>query len=167
MKFRLLSHDEDQVKIKVTTPSDYIYKTVWVTRGTDHRMTIETKDNRTFSFSWGDSGFTLISEELKNFKKAVLAFIQSKDILIELNKTTVSDAKIMFNPGFKCWQLSLEDRLCYLSDSAVNPKDDGIMVDDVKRFISVKTWSLQRASNGWGYWQAEGDIKLLEFANKK
>lgn len=167
MKFRLLSHNEDQVKVKVTSPADFLYKTVWVTRGEDHRMTIEMRDNRTFSFGWGASGFTLISEDLQKFKKAVLAFIQSKNILIELDKPTVSSAKILFNPGYNRWQLSLNGRLCYLSDTATGAKDDSIMIDEVKRFISVKSWSLKRAPNGLGYWQAEGDIKLLEFANKK
>ncbi len=167
MKFRLLSHDEDQVKIKVTTPSDYIYKTVWVTRGEDHRMTIEMRDGRTFSFSWGKSGYTLISQNVENFKKAVLSFIESKNILIELNTKTVDSAEILFNPMYKRWQLSLNGRFCYLSGLAVNPKDDDVMVDDVKRFISVKSWVLRHSPNGTVYWWAEKPIKLLEFADKK
>lgn len=82
MKFRLLSHNEDQVKVKVTSPADFIYKTVWVTRGEDHRMTIEMRDNRTFSFCWGASGFTLISENLKNSRKRYLLLFRAKIFLL-------------------------------------------------------------------------------------
>ena len=168
MQFRLLSHDEDQVKIKVTTPSDYIYKTVWVTRGEDHRMTIEMRDGKTFSFSWGKSGFTLVSQSLRDFKKAVLSFIESKNILIELNTKTVDSAHILFNPYVGRWQLSINDRVCYLSDLAVNhPKDADVLIDDVKRFISVESWVLRHSPNGTVYWWAEKPIKLLEFADKK
>jgi hypothetical protein len=61
--------------------SDYRY--ISVTKGHDHTLSVIRKDGTKFSFSWGFSGFTLISQALKNLQSAVIAFIRDSAVRMD------------------------------------------------------------------------------------
>ena len=77
--FKLVSADEDKVVIEVLADSPLKvamfpfvsseYNYITITRGCKHVLTVIKKDGKTFSFHFGDGGYTLISESLEELKK--------------------------------------------------------------------------------------------------
>ena len=105
--FKFVSADEDKVIIEVIADSPLKvamfpfvsseYNYITITRGRDHVLTVIKKDGKTFSFDFGDSGHTLISDSLKELKKYVLKFIEDNNVLIEWNGQGISNVKIFYN----------------------------------------------------------------------
>lgn len=116
--FFLQEADENQAIIKVNATdsltvakypfisSDYAYLTV--TRGKDHNFTIIKQNGQTFSFHFGESGHTLISENLQELKVQAMKFLSDNGIIMDYDgKTPVGRATIYFNPNFHRYQLTL------------------------------------------------------------
>lgn len=115
--FELLETTPEQVVIKVNAKDaltvarhPYIqanYEYITVTRGKEHILTIVHDTGTTFSFHWGDSGYTLISDSLEKLKRKVLEFISKHDVLMECNFDKADKADLFYNIYHKAWQLSL------------------------------------------------------------
>ena len=110
--FEIEEFDDQQVIVKVNAKdalavarhpyvsSDMAYITV--SRGVDHIFTVVKSDGKTFSFSFGASGYTLISEALEALKKAVLDFISRNGINIEYHGGKPFGADIYYNSNYNC-----------------------------------------------------------------
>ena len=88
--FSVVSNDDLQVVLKVSVKDNlqvalnpFIqrnYDYITVTKGENHTLTVIKKDGKSFSFNWGEYGFTLISENLERLKREVVKFIKSQNI---------------------------------------------------------------------------------------
>lgn len=162
--FKLISADEDKVILEVLADSPLKvamfpfvsseYNYITVTRGRDHVLTVIKKDGKTFSFDFGDSGHTLISDSLKELKKYVLKFIEDNNVLIEWNGQSINSVKIFYNSNYKKWQLTLEGKrkdVHYWSSTAKSSKE---MIEECKRFIVASSWQKVIAVTGIDVWKA-------------
>lgn len=157
--FELEDVDYNQVviKVKADTPLKVAkfpfvsgnYEYITVTRGGNHILTVIHKDGHTFSFSWGNGGYTLISDELKLLKRNILAFIENNDIIIAYDGSPVTKASIYYNDSFKCWQLSLDGQGNYWNHE-VNSAEE--MIEYCKRFVTAK-WEFGKAQTGIDIWR--------------
>lgn len=159
--FELESVDTTQVILKVNAnnslkvakypfvSTDYDYITV--TRGKKHLLTVIKKNGTTFSFHWGEGGYTLISDELELLKHNVMAFIDDCNIIMEYDGTeTLTEATIYYNSWYKKWQLSL-DRSHWWSKTAI---DSDEMIEECKKFVIADEWKEQKATTGITVWKA-------------
>lgn len=83
--FELVDNDKTQVILKVNAKDTltvarhpYIsmdYEYITLTKGINHILTTVRKDGKTFSFSWGFCGGTLISENLMRLKDEVCKYL--------------------------------------------------------------------------------------------
>lgn len=88
----------------ISSNIDYIN----ITKGANHICTIVNSDASTFSFSWGQNGYTQISHSLRLLKTKAYEFIQSQGIALDVNTTMQPNSFIvMYNPFFKAWQATL------------------------------------------------------------
>lgn len=93
----------------VSSDIDYIN----ITKGTDHVCTIIKADATTFSFSWGRSGHTIISNSLTILKNKIIEFITSQGILLDVMTTMQPDTlTIYYNTFFRSWQARLSKKGC-------------------------------------------------------
>jgi len=84
---------------------------ITVTRGENHTLTVIYTDGHTFSFHWGSSGHTLISDNLKRLQDAVCNFIETDcHILLGWDDGEIGIAKVFFNRNYSRWQLTLESK---------------------------------------------------------
>lgn len=83
---------------------------ITITRGRTQVLTVISKEGGTFSFCWGDGGYTLISGNLEELKRVVLRFLETNDIFINLisNKLPLVAASFK-NSNFDRWQFRLGD----------------------------------------------------------
>lgn len=167
--FKLVSFDTKQVILKVQASSNLViaqhpyinanYDYITVTRGLNHVLTVVNKDGSTFHFSWGERGYTCISDTLRMLRSAVVNFIESKGLLLEIDTDTVDSAVIFFNPNFGKWQLTINDKACYWSSTAKTLEQ---MTADVSRFIKVSKWTLCRSGRNIEICVAEGSITFVK-----
>lgn len=164
--FELCHRDSEKVVLKVNADdplvvamhpyisSDMAYITV--TRGNEHVLTVVKKDGTTFSFTWGESGHTLISKNLETLKKKVISFIENDNhILLEWNDSQPVEANIFFNSNYKLWQLTLrgKGRLCahWWSKDAKSYEE---MATDVIPYVHACGWEHYVAVTGIDCWRA-------------
>ena len=171
--FKLVSADEDKVVIEVLADSPLKvamfpfvsseYNYITVTRGRKHVLTIIKKDGKTFSFHFGDGGYTLISESLEELKKYVLKFISDSGILIEWNGQGIRRVDIYYNSNYKKWQLTLEGKrktnygfgsvdVHYWSSNAKSLED---MIVECTKFVIAPAWEHSKAVTGIDVWTAK------------
>ena len=160
--FELESVDTTQIILKVNAnsslkvakypfvSSDYDYITV--TRGRKHLLTVIHKDGTTFSFHWGEGGYTLISDNLSLLKYNVITFIEDNcGIILEYDGTEpLTEATIYYNTWYKKWQLSL-NRSHWWSNTAT---DSDEMIEECKKFVTADEWKEQKATTGITVWKA-------------
>ena len=117
--FELVSRQPNQVVIKVNADDNlvvamnpYINKEmdyITVTRGSNHTLTVIRKNGTTWSFDWGDGGYTLIGDSTKRLKNEVIKFIEYEcNIPLEWDDGKVTKASIFYNRNYDKWQLTLE-----------------------------------------------------------
>lgn len=167
--FQLVQVTPSQIILKVTADdpltvalypfvsSDMAYITV--TRGDEHTLTVTKKDGKTWSFHWGNSGYTLISENGERLKKAVIEYIQDyQHILLGWVDCKINEATIYYNNNFRKWQLTLEGRnngkyvkAYWWSDTAHDMEE---MATEVIPFIKAKGWAYKQAVTGIDTWKA-------------
>ena len=165
--FSLVEETPEQVIIKVLADdpltiarypfvdSEMAYITV--TRGEEHILTVVKKDGKTYSFHWGSSGYTLISENMEELKKAVIEYIQD-DVYILLERTgwEIAEAKIYYNDYYRKWQLTLEgkgSRQCahWWSKTAESFEE---MAAEVIPYVRACGWEPRIAVTGIQTWKA-------------
>lgn len=159
--FELIDVSDEQVVIKVNAKDNlavamnpYIsgdYDYITVTRGEHKTLTIIKKDGTTFSFSWGGGSSTIIRDNLERLKAKVVEFIYDNNVLLNLNTSTVLKASIFYNNNYGQWQLSVNDRLAYLSYTAKSADE---MINETKRFINCTEWIKGTAPTGIDIWKA-------------
>jgi len=108
-------------------------KYIRITRGKNHKCTLIYEDGNTYSFSWGTSGCTLISDSLNQFKWQVVAFIEHEcHILLDIDTMDVPNGLLIFyNYHFNAWQLQFEYRnknANYWCDKNVNNWEEAAKV---------------------------------------
>ena len=91
--FELIENNSEMVVLKVNAGDNltiamnpYIngtYDYISVTKGKNHILTVIKKDGTSFSFHWGYSGYTLISDSLELLREKVMRFIASNRIRME------------------------------------------------------------------------------------
>ena len=119
--FELVANTNEEVILKINANSSldiakhpYIaldYDYITVTKGENHTLTIIRKDGTTFSFDWGLSGYTLITDNLERLKRKTVEFIQSQGVSLEVKTTgKPNKVEIFYNSNLKTWQASL----CYV-----------------------------------------------------
>lgn len=164
--FELEEYDDKQVIVKVNAKdtlavakhpyvsSDMAYITV--TRGTDHIFTVIKSDGKTFSFSFGVSGYTPISEALEALKKAVLDFISKNGININYHGGRPNNADIFYNKNFKKWQLAIDvvasATVYFWSDTAT---DIDSAIEAFKPYVTAEKWEQTKAITGIDVWKAK------------
>lgn len=164
--FEIEEFDDQQVIVKVNAKdalavarhpyvsSDMAYITV--SRGVDHIFTVIKSDGKTFSFSFGASGYTLISEGLEALKKAVLDFISKNGINIDYRGGRPSNADIFYNKNFKKWQLTIyvvaSAPVYVWSDTAT---DIDSAIEAFKPYVTAEKWEQTKAMTGIDVWKAK------------
>ena len=166
--FKLVHVDKEQVILKVNAENNLViamnpyinatYDYISVTRGDNHNLTIVHKDGHTYSFHWGISGATLISQALHMLREAVCTFIESQGTLLDLTTDKPTKACVFFNHNLCCWQLTV-DSGHYFSKTAKSVVD---IQKEAKRFINTKGWAKQIAPTGITVWVAMKPISLTE-----
>lgn len=171
--FKFVSADEDKVIIEVVADSPLKvamfpfvsseYNYITVTRGRNHTLTVIYKNGKTFSFDFGDNGYTLISDSLAELKRQVLKFISDSGVLVQWNGWEVNEVHIYYNSSHKKWQLTLEGkcessygyrRRCdafYWSSDANNVDE---MMEECTKFVTAKSWERYKAVTGITVWKA-------------
>ena len=166
--FQIEEESDDQVIVKVInndnplTIAKYPFidgnmAYITVTRGNDHVLTVVNKNGKTFSFHWGDGGYTLISEGLERLKRAVVQFIERENhILLERSGWDIKEAHIFYNNNYKKWQLTLEgggrNSAHWWSSTATCFED---MADEAVPFLhGTCDWIPYRAATGIQCWKA-------------
>lgn len=136
---------------------------ITVTRGKEHILTIVYEDGHTWSFHWGRSGHTLISEEVDMLKWAVKQFIQENDIVLDYDGGSVYDATIFYNDNFDKWELVLyimKSENCFIySDTA---RDAQSMIEECKKYVLAEKWEKGKAQTGIDHWVAKNFKVLLK-----
>lgn len=160
--FELVKVEREQVIIKVNAEDNltiamhpYIskeYDYINVTRGEDHILTIIFKDGHTFNFSWGRSGYTLVSDSLISLRNNVIRFIEDQGVLIDMLGDDIVAASVFYNRNFGKWQLNVNNKANYYSDTA-ECEDD--MFEEAKKFgINASDWIHGIAKTGIDIWNA-------------
>lgn len=164
------SLDTVVVKVKDLTPLDVALHPfvsanesyITVTKGETNTLTTILRDGRTgVSFHWGYGGYTLISTELEDLKKAVIKFVQENGILLGLNFSKITKATVGYNHNYGKWQLRIEGRndssrgllnANYFSETA---KDVSDMVEESKKYIKADSWEHTFSERtGWEHYKA-------------
>ena len=170
--FKFVSADEDKVIIEVIADSPLKvamfpfvsseYNYITVTRGRNHTLTVIYKNGKTFSFNFGDSGYTLISDSLKELKKHVLKFISDNGVLIEWNGWEIKEVHIYYNSNYKKWQLTFEGKrksnygfgICDAFYWSFNANNVDEMIEECTKFVIAKSWESYKAVTGITVWKA-------------
>ena len=159
----LVSVDNEKVVIKINAKdpltvamnpefsSNMAYITI--TRGENHIMTIVREDGTTWSFHWGCSSSTLISDSVATMRNKVVDFIRENGIVFGLTNKP-SEATIYYNNNYKSWQLTLRngsesDYIWY--EDAHNEYD---MMAYAKKFLNPICWQKGVAQTGIDIWRA-------------
>lgn len=132
---------------------------ITVTRGKNHTLTVVKKDGKTWSFNWGESGYTLISDNTERLKKAVVEYIEEyMHILLETGTWRTKEAKIFYNSYLEKWQLTLEGRdqdgfhqAHWWSKTAKSFEE---MATDVIPYIHACGWEPEISPRGIQIWKA-------------
>lgn len=135
------------------------YDYITVTRGANHTLTVIQKDGTSFDFDWGKGGYTLISDNMKKLKQAVICFIEDYcSILLDWDTMSLpTKITIFYNDYFKQWSFHAETRhadVIYRSDWAEDMFD---MDTEVRRFfpdLDIKDWRQSIAVTGITIWEA-------------
>lgn len=159
--FTLVENNNNNVIIKVNAENNLViaqhpyidssYDYITVTKGGNHILTIIYKNGSTYSFHWGISGYTLISDILEVLKKNVIHFIEQEcHIPLELT-SNIKSAKIYYNSNFKMWQLTLNGAANIWSQTATSLEE---MKEWVKDYVKVIKWVHRIAPTGIDVWDA-------------
>ena len=165
--FEIVSNNSEQVVLKVNADdpltvamNPYVsgnYAYITVTKGTEHILTVTKKDGSTFSFHWGDSGYTLISENLERLRKEVIKFIEHEGILLGWNTDELpTEISIFYNSNYKSWQFTARGnkvQAYYWSDYASSWEE---MANEVYRFFprfKACCWGHDTAVTGIDIWK--------------
>ena len=132
--------------------SDMAYITV--TRGKNHVFTVIDKKGKTWSFSFGESGYTLIGDSTSMLKNEVLDFIRENHIAIDYDGGTPTKATVYYNDNYHLWQLSVETTKGRFYFWSHNAKDFVSAVEDFKPMVEVQHWQERRAVTGITVWDA-------------
>lgn len=163
--FSLEEIDNKQVIIKINADdpltvakhpylsSDMAYITV--TRGEDHVLTVIRKNGSTFSFEFGRSGYTLITGDLEELKKAVLEFIRQNHIILDADGKIPYETTICYNDNFDKWQLSMYaiGGFFYVTSDTATDIDSAIR--DFEPYVTAEKWEKGIAQTGIEHWTAE------------
>lgn len=125
---------------------------ITVTRGKNHILTVIRKDGSTFSFSFGASGHTVISDNLERLKCEVLQFIADQNILIKHTGVIPETAVIYYNDFFKAWQLQFEPGPVIHHNREVSSHED--MIEACRPIVEAKEWKHEIAVTGIDVWRA-------------
>jgi len=165
--FSIVSHDKEKIVLKVSIEDNltaamhpYISRNceyITVTRGKNHILVAINKDGTSFSFQWGSNGYEIIDERTTMLKLKVREFISSQGLLIDLDDDKISEATICFNPNWRKWQLTLNDKAYYWSDKATNIDE---MIAESKKFVDASLWEHSIAITGIDVWKAKLPDKL-------
>ena len=165
--FQLVKANPGQVTIKVThnddplkiaeypfVSSDMAYITV--TKGKRHTLTVIRKDGTTWSFNWGEGGYTLISDNTERLKKAVVEYIENyMHILLDWEDQRITEARIFYNNNYKLWQLTIEGqrggKAYWWSKDATSWEE---MATDVIPYVHACGWEHDIAVTGIDVWKA-------------
>ena len=160
-ELEMVDYDKVVIKVNADTPLKVAMfpfvsgndAYITVTRGRNHILTVINKNGNTCSFHWGDSGYTLISDELEELKHQVLRFIDSCGILLEYKGGNVTDVSVFYNRNFKAWQLTLRTSTGDVFYRDYNAESFDDMFDRCGRFMSVYNWGHSIAETGIDVWK--------------
>lgn len=89
--------------------SDWAYLTL--KRGRNKILTVVKKDGTTFNMSFGENGYTLVSDSLKELQRVVINYLDDKAITSTLTRDLIWYEYINEPKGFpNKWQLIFRDR---------------------------------------------------------
>ena len=132
---------------------------ITITRGKNHTLTVVKKDGKTWSFNWGENGYTLISDNTERLKKAAVEYIEDyMHILLEAGDWRVTEATIFYNKYLKKWQLTLSGKnhngyhdAHWWSKTAESYEE---MAAEVIPYIHARGWEEDVAQTGIRIWRA-------------
>ena len=125
-----------------------------VTRGKNHIMTFISPEGETWSIEWGDNGYTLISDALRERKNKIVEFIKDRGVSIGL-RGPATEATILFNHNFNRWQLTLQDKTGnsdYLWFNEANDENDMFIL--AEKYVPLCEWNFKIAPTGIATWEA-------------
>ena len=119
-----------------------------ITKGKDHVFTIIKKDGDSWSFDFGQSSYTMITGNIENLKNAVLNFLETQGICVDVCTTAKPNkATIYYNNYFEAWQANLKFPNCegeqnYWSKTATNQTET---LKEIKKIFNKKFSDLRYA----------------------
>lgn len=147
--FEICEVSDDKVIIKVNTDDllaiarhvglDANAAYITVTRGKDHVLSVIKKDGTSYSFDWGESGYTLISNRLEALRLDVIDFIHENGIVYEIKGHPIS-AIMFYNRNCQSWQMTVHGcRECgYIFNREARNAED--MIEFAEKFFGGKEW---------------------------
>lgn len=138
------------------------YEYITVTKGEDHVFAIVKEDETTFSFHYGRSGCTLVSEDLTMLKNKVINALENYGVIMDIPIMELPyKMSIFYNRNFQSWQaqfsfqgLSQKPNI-WISE----PKNEEEMCKAIEERLKIKFKPLihGRAQTGIDVWNTERD----------
>lgn len=125
-------------------------KYITITRGGQHICTVVNENGTTWSWEFGDRGYTLVSDSVEELEKNLLEFIKSHDIAIEYAGGSPKSACIFYNHNYNKWQLLIDVQGGPKSDFyvwATSANSIETAIEAFKGFVTSDNW--KRSSGGW------------------
>ena len=158
--FNVILNDKDKVILKVIAEDtltiamhpyingdmDYIT----VTKGGKHILTIINKNGKTWSFSWGIGGYTLISDNTEKLRQEVVNYIGRQGISLEYRGEPVKRVNVYYNSFMKKWEINITPVRggCIAHFSTIASSLEDIMEEADKLIPGGKGWEPWTSPNG-------------------
>lgn len=170
--FTLEKNTEDMaiLKVAVKTPLEiamhpYLssnYEYITITKGCNHVFTIVKEDGTTFSFHYGFSGCTSISEELIVLRNKVNDTLEEYGVIIDVQTMGLPyKMDIFYDTYGRSWQatLSFQDSLERQSIWSSKAKNEEEMCKEIEEKFKIKFNPLikGRYQTGIDFWGTERD----------
>ena len=166
--FSLVENTDEMVILKneVKRPID-IAKNPWlsnedeyvtITKGRNHVLTLVKTNGKTVSITFGERGYTLISDNFRRLKEKAIEAAHVFGVLLEIPTTKVPDnVCIFYNDNYKMWQAVLTVNGFNIRENvwftdAINQNDTLELVEDCFE-IKFKELTYKRAQTGIDTWE--------------
>lgn len=156
--FSLVEHNATQVILKVKDLSNLelaqhpeiekTYDCITLIKGKNKTLIIRNKDGSSFSFSWGERGYDLISERLEMLKRSVIDYVQNElHIIIEVNGWTPATVDALYNPYYNKYELICRNK----GANAVVFSDNACSINEIINEFrpQLEQWGITHWKEDW------------------
>ena len=134
------------------------WKYITVGKGRKHVLTVVRTDGTSFSFHWGEGGYTLISEGLEQLRKKVVETITDNYIWLDwIGDEMPDEINIFYNSNFRAWEMTARNthnRDAYWFSKGNSWEDVAFEVEQIFPDLEKIEWRQGIAQTGIPIWRA-------------